>query len=428
MKIAYVEMVGGAAGNMLAGAFVDLGVPLEIIDAALRTIPVEGWRIETSRVVKRGIAATYLDVIVPGEDEPHDDHDERAHGHDHEHHHEGKPTRRLSDVLAVLERSGLSPRVKQQAARIYTRLAEAEARVHGTTADRIHFHEVGEIDAIVDVAITCIALEWLGVERLYCSAFPVGTGEIRMAHGDYPNPPPATLDLLRGAPLRPVDVRGELVTTTAAAILGTLVEQPGLRPAMRAERVGYGAGRSDFPMPNVTRVTVGEPLLEAGPPQGAGAGAELAAAEGLERDEVAILEANVDDMDPRWFEGAFEALLAAGAYDVWLTPVQMKKSRPATLVGAVCAPERAGQVAKALLEHTTTLGVRIRRQERLVLARRIETVQTAHGPVRVKVSRLPGGRERRTVEYDDVRALALARALPVEAVLREIRAQVEGAP
>ena len=425
MKIAYVEMVGGAAGNMLAGAFVDLGVPLEALEAQLRTIPVDGWRIETSRVVKRGIAATYLDVIVPGEDLPAEHH-EHEHGHDHDHghdhhhhdehqhhHHEGRPTRHLADVLEIVERSGLSPRVKRQAGAVYRRLAEAEARVHGTTVDAIHFHEVGQIDAIVDVALTCLALEHLNVEHLYCSDVPVGNGEIAMAHGRYPNPPPATLDLLRGVPLRPVDVRGELVTTTAAAILGTLAEQPGTRPAMRIEAIGYGAGSSDFAIPNVTRITVGESL-------------EDDAAGGVERDEVVVLEANVDDMDPRWFEGAFEAALAAGANDVWLTPVQMKKSRPAIIVGAICQPQHAAAVARALLEHTTTLGVRTRRQERMILPRRIETLETPHGSVRIKLSRLPGGRERRTVEYDDVRALAAARGIPIEAVAREIEAHLEG--
>jgi len=413
MKVAFVEMVGGAAGNMLAGAFVDLGVPLEALESALRTIPVDGWRIETSRAVRRGIASTYLDVVVPGEDVVEQAH---THTHDHDHHHEGRPTRHLADVLDIVERSGLSPRVKRQAAAIYTRLAEAEARVHGTTVERIHFHEVGQIDAIIDVAMTCIALEHLGVERLYCSDVPVGNGQIAMAHGRYPNPPPATLELLRGMPMRPVDVRGELVTTTAAAILSTLVERPGVRPAMRVEAIGYGAGRSDFSIPNVTRITVGELAEEEARAAGIGA---------LERDEVLVLEANVDDMDPRWFEGAFEAALAAGAYDVWLIPVQMKKSRPASIVGAVCAPERADAVARALLEHTTTLGVRMRRQQRFVLPRRVETVETALGPVRVKASRLPSGRERRTVEYDDLRAIAAERALPIEVVLREVRAQLE---
>ncbi|MDE2573176.1 MAG: nickel pincer cofactor biosynthesis protein LarC, partial [bacterium] len=328
-------------------------------------------------------------------------------------HHEGEPTRHLSDVLEIIDRSLLSRRVKQQASSIYVRLAEAEARVHGTTVEKIHFHEVGQIDAIVDVAITCIALELLGIERVYCSPFPVGHGAIGMAHGRYPNPPPATLELLRGMPVQPVDVAGELVTTTAAAILSTLVEHPGVRPTMRLDAIGYGAGRSDFSIPNVTRVTLGEL-------------AEPAAEGGALHDNVLVLEANVDDMDPRWFEGAFEAVLEAGAYDVWLQPVQMKKSRPAWIFGAVCNSKDAQHVADALLEHTTTLGVRMRPQDRLVLPRRMESVETVYGNVRVKVSRLPSGRERRTVEYDDIRAIAEARGLPVEAVLRAVRAQLEG--
>ena len=244
MRVAYIEMIGGASGNMLLGALIDAGADPSAIERALRTIPVSGWTFERTRSVKGGIAAAYVDFDIPGEDcRPGE---LVAHGH------------HLGDILAIIERSGLSARVRERAGAIYRRLAEAEAKVHGTSVEEIHFHEVGQIDAILDIAGVCVALELLGVERVMCSPFPLGRGSISMHHGHYPNPPPATAELLRGAPTTPTDIAGELVTTTAAAILATLVTDPGVRPPMRFERIGYGAGRSDFAIPNLTRVIVGE--------------------------------------------------------------------------------------------------------------------------------------------------------------------------
>ncbi len=236
MNVAYVEMIGGAAGNMLLGAFVDAGVEFARLEAQLRTIPLDAWTLERKRVVKCGIAAEYIDFIVAGEDC-------RAE----------LSARRLDEVVAIVEHSGLSEAQKTRARAIYVRLAEAEAKAHGTSVDRIHFHEVGATDAILDVAASCIALELFEVKEVTCSPFPVGRGTVRMLHGTYPNPPPATAELLRGAPAYDGGMDGEMVTTTAAAILTTLVAQPGLRPPMRAKRIGYGAGRSDFAIPNVTR-------------------------------------------------------------------------------------------------------------------------------------------------------------------------------
>jgi uncharacterized protein (TIGR00299 family) protein len=377
VKIAYFEMIGGASGNMLLGALIDAGASPSAIESALRTLPLEGWSIERRRVERRGIAATFFDFVVPG------DHNSASHY--------------LSDVLNVLERSGLTQAQRARAASIYTRLAEAEAKVHGSTPERIHFHEVGAADAILDVAGFCVALDLLGIERSYCSAYPLGRGTISIHHGRYPNPPPATAELLRGAPTYDAAIEAEMVTTTGAAILSTVVAEPGLRPAMRAESIGYGAGSSDFAIPNVLRVSVGTPAGERLP---------------VEADDVVVLEATIDDMSPQHFELAFERVLAAGAFDVWLLPVTMKKLRPAVLFGAVAPPEREAEVARAMLVETSTLGVRVRSERRHTLGRRIETVETPLGPVRVKTATVDG-QPRRTLEYDDVARIARELGRPI---------------
>jgi uncharacterized protein (TIGR00299 family) protein len=393
----YFEMIGGASGNMLLGAMIDAGADPKRILAALRTIPVDGWSSESRRVDKRGIAATYFDFIVPGEDHHAHEH-AGAHGHG----------RHLSEVLEIVERSGLSASQRSRASAIYVRLADAEAKVHGTTPDRIHFHEVGAVDAILDVAGACVALDLLEVESVWCSAFPVGRGSIDMQHGRYPNPPPATAELLRGAPTYDADVAGEMVTTTGAAILAQLVARPGVRPPMTAHAIGYGAGRSDFTIPNVLRATVGTL-------------ANAAAVDGeLLNDEVSILEANVDDMSPQRFELALERTLAAGAFDVWLAPVTMKKSRPAILFGAIAPPACEAAVAHAMLAETTTLGVRVRRERRYTLPRETTAVATPFGEVRVKTATIDGQR-RRTLEYDDVARIARERQRP----FAEIAARIE---
>jgi len=405
VSVAYLEMIGGASGNMLLGAFVDAGVEPAALERALRTIPVDGWSIECRRVDKLGIAATYFDFVVPGEDH-------------HAHEHQNRPKahgRHLADVLAIVAGSGLSAGQKARAASIYARLAEAEAKVHGTTPEHIHFHEVGAVDAILDVAGACVALDLMGIEDVYCSAFPVGRGTVAMDHGRYPNPPPATAELLRGAPTYDAGIEGEMVTTTGAAILTALVERAGERPAMRAARIGYGAGRSDFAVPNVLRVSIGELYAERESGGAAGvAGGEAPA------DDVAVLETNIDDMSPQHFEIAIERVLAAGAYDVWLAPVTMKKLRPGVIFGAIAPLAREAEVARTMLAETSSLGVRARRERRYVLRREIEEVATPLGPVRVKTATVDG-QPRRTLEYDDVARIARERRRPIA----EIAARIE---
>ena len=247
-KVAYVDMIGGAAGDMLMAAWVDAGVDVRELERALRAVVADGWEVVLERVDRAGISALHLDLVIPGEDD-HAHGPDGVNGHAHAH-----PGHRLRDILAIVERSGLSPRQIERASAIYRRLAGAEARVHGGNADEMMFHQVGQIDAILDVAGTCIALDLLGIEEVRCSAFPIGHG---LARGIYPNPGPAAVDLMRGFPRRALDIEAELVTVTGAAILTTLA-RPGPALEMTLERVGYGAGRKAFALPNVVRVMIGE--------------------------------------------------------------------------------------------------------------------------------------------------------------------------
>lgn len=396
MRCAYVEMIGGAAGDMLLAAFLDAGAERATIEAGLRTVVHDGWTLEPRKVLRRGIAATYAGLSVPGED------GDAAHHHDAAGHTVGTQSHRtLADVLHIVERSGLTMRQRERTTAVYQALAQAEARVHGTDVDQAQFHEVGQIDAILDVAATCIALDALGIDELRCSPFPLGHGTIAMAHGAYPNPPPATVELLRGWPTRSVDIGAELVTTTAAAILTTLAT-PGPRPDLIVDAVGYGAGANDLALPNVTRIMIGT-LTESAP-----AG-----------NDVVVLETNIDDMSPQHYELAVERLFTAGARDVWLTPIVMKKSRPAITLSAIALPADEQAVADAMLAQTTTLGVRVRTERRHLLPRVETTIDTPFGPVRVKRAET-NSYARLCPEYDDMLRIARERGLSLAEVARVV--------
>ncbi|GAC1573460.1 MAG: nickel pincer cofactor biosynthesis protein LarC [Candidatus Elarobacter sp.] len=417
MRVAYVEMIGGAAGDMLLAAALDAGADRAAIEAALRSVVADGWTLTPQRVVKRGIAATYAGLVVPGEDGD-DDHHHHPHEHAPSHAHAAAGTtsvgtRTLADVLAIVDASGMTARQRARASAVYRRLARAEALVHGTTADAIHFHEIGQIDAILDVAAFCVALDLLGIDELRCSPFPIGHGSIRMQHGLYPNPPPATAELLRGWPTRALDVDGELVTTTAAAILATLAT-PGDRPDLTVERIGYGAGRSDFAIPNVTRLSIGT-VAE---------GRRTADAGASDGDAIVVIEANIDDMSPQHYELAVERLFAAGARDVWLTPIIMKKGRPAITLSALAQPVDESAIAHAMLRETTTIGVRVRTERRHVLTRSGDVVATPYGDVRVKRSGIDGEMRARP-EYDDLARIAREHDLPLPDVARIVEARID---
>ncbi len=381
MKCLHVEMIGGASGNMLLGAMVDAGLDLNAVERVVSTIPLEPWRYARGRAMRKGIAATLLDVVL-------------SDGRPAEGHRDGGA--HLSDVLSKLGASSLSTRQKERCTAIYRRLAQAEAKVHGTSIDHVHFHEVGATDAIVDIASFVVALDVLGVERVFCTVFPVGIGSIVMDHGEYPNPPPATMELLLGCALRQTAVEGEMVTTTAAAILTTLCDSPGTAPSLRPAMVGYGAGHRDASIPNVTRIVVGE-LLDS---------SDDAEERGI------VLEANIDDMSPQDCALAMERLFEEGAWDVWITPILMKKSRPAITMSVLAPESLAEPIGAAILTNTTTIGYRYYHVEKNAVERRFRTVETPFGSVSIKES-IVGGNSRPVPEYEDLARIAREHAMPL---------------
>jgi uncharacterized protein (TIGR00299 family) protein len=381
----HFDCPSGAAGDMVLGALVDAGADAGAVVAALRTLPLEGWDLEIREVRRGAFRATKVDVHV-------------AHaGHHH-------PHRRLADVCAILDAGRLPAAAAERARRIFTRLAEAEARAHGSARDEVHFHDVGAVDAIVDVAGCAIALELLGAPAVSISALPVGGGFVNGPHGRIPVPAPGTAELLRGFPVVDTGVPVELVTPTGAAILTTLATSAGRMPAMTVEAVGYGAGTRELETPNVLRCFVGQ---AGGAP---------------DRETIAQVETTIDDMSPQLYEPLVERLFEAGALDVFLTPVIMKRSRPGVVLTALCPPDGVEALTRVLFEESSTIGVRWAEWQRARLAREMVTLPTAHGPLPFKVSRLGDRVVTVTPEFADVVRVARAKGLPVREVLEQARA------
>ena len=388
MRIAYFDCISGISGNMVLGAMLAGGLPEEELLGGLGQLHLHGWKLTAERVLKRGISAIHVSV------------DDHAHEHEHGHHHH--PHRGLTDILHLIAHSGLSERVKGTASAIFTRLGEAEAAVHGTTPDQVHFHEVGAVDAIVDIVGATIGIEALGIEKVYASPLPLGRGWVTCAHGTFPVPAPATAMLVRGVPIAETDIEAELVTPTGAAIITTLAERFGPLPAMTVRQVGYGAGSKELPRPNVLRLFLGEETADTTPT------------------EIVGLETNLDDTPGELLGYLMDRLFAAGALDVFYTPIQMKKNRPGVLVRVLCAPADAETCTDILFRQTTTLGVRRTNFTRTVLPRETRTVDTPYGPVRVKISRW-ADLERAEPEYEDCRKLAEEHNVPLPAVYRAAR-------
>ncbi len=381
--IAYFDCFSGASGDMILGALVDAGLDLDALRRQLATLAVAGYTLHAERIVSKGISGTQVHVELAK----------------HEHHH-----RHLDDVLAIIGDSGLSPCAKDKATLIFRRLAEAEAKIHGVTPQEIHFHEVGSVDAIVDVCGAVVGLELLGIEQAFCSALPTGGGTVRCEHGILPVPAPATLELVRasGASLRPVDVEAELVTPTGAAILTTLCRFR--QPPMAVAAIGYGFGQRELPWANALRVWLGR-----------------AEHDGLLEDTVTVIETNIDDMPGELLAAATERLLAAGALDVYVTPIQMKKNRPAVTLSVIAADERARELSYLVLQETSTLGVRLHRLARIKCERWQETIDTPFGPVLAKAKRI-GQRVSLAPEYEDAARLARAKGVPLAEVYAAVTA------
>jgi len=383
MKLAYFDCFSGISGDMTLGALVDAGCDVEHLRAELRGLQVPGWDLTAEKVWKNGMAATYVKVKTE---------DQSKH-------------RSLSAILEILEKSRLAPQVRERASAIFKKLGEAEARVHDVPLEKIHFHEVGAVDAIVDIVGACIGFHALGIEKFACSALNVGGGTAKMAHGVLPVPAPATADLLQGKPTYSNGVQKELVTPTGAAIVATLCDSFGPQPPMNVSAIGYGAGTADLEgQPNVVRIMIGEAVEKT--------------VAGFD-EEISVIEANLDDMNPQIYGYFLEKALAANALDVYTTPVQMKKNRPGTLLTVLCKPHDADALLSLIFSETTTFGARTYRAQRRTLPREFLNVATAFGDVRIKISRVNGRILHVAPEFDDCRKLAVEKNIPLQRVISE---------
>lgn len=378
MKIAYFDCIAGASGDMLLGSLIDAGLPVDQLRNGLARLRLPGFEVRTQKLEKNGFSATKLDVQV--------DDDVAA--------------RTVPEIIALIESSDIAARIKTQAKAMIRDLGKVEARIHNSPFDQVHLHELGGIDTVVDITGFLLALELLGIERVFASPLPIGRGFVRGAHGRIPLPAPATVELLRGVPVVGIDIDKELVTPTGALLLTTLAQNFGPLPPMSWTSVGYGAGGRDLPIPNLVRVFIGESSV----------------GQGENMETLVEIQTNLDDLQPEIFEHVMTLLFNAGALDVGFSALQMKKNRPGILVTVLSRPEQAESLRTILYNETTTLGVRQRVIQRYSLPREIHTVDTAFGPVRVKSALLPDGRYKFSPEYQDCRKLAENTGAPLRAV------------
>lgn len=387
MKIAYFDCFSGASGDMILGALLDAGAQLNVLLDELAKLPLDHYQVKVKQVLKRGLRANQAVVSI---DRPHDP---SCHRH-------------LSDVTKIIRESRLSAAVKAKSVAVFMRLAEAEARVHHILVEEVHFHEVGAMDAIIDVVGSVIALENLEIDKVVCSPLHLGSGTVECAHGILPVPAPATAELVKGKPVYTTQVVGELLTPTGAAILTTLAEEFGPMPPLNLSAIGCGAGTSDFTIPNVLRVFVGD-------------AGQLGLAR--ETDQVAMIETNIDDMNPQIYDHLLDQLFRLGALDAFLTPIQMKKNRPGTVVTVVCQPESVPKLADVLIRETTTIGLRWRIENRIKASRSLVKINTKFGSVRMKIVSLGDRHCKITPEYDDCKCIASETGIPLRDVMDEAR-------
>jgi pyridinium-3,5-bisthiocarboxylic acid mononucleotide nickel chelatase len=384
MKTAYFDCIAGASGDMILGALIDAGLDAGSLRSELSNLDVIGWKLETKCIQKHGFSATKVDVIVD----------------------EQPPTRTLPEIERIISESQISESVKTQAITVIRMIGAEESLIHGLEMKNVHLHEIGGEDAIIDIVGCLIGIEKLGIKRIECSPLPLGRGFTKGAHGHIPLPAPATVALLKGVPVVGSEINAELVTPTGAALLKHLVNRFGSMPAMNIESIGYGAGTWDLSIPNLLRVFIGE--------------SEDAT---FESDVVSVLETNIDDQNPEHFEHIMDLLFAAGALDVTMTQIQMKKNRPGILLAVICNPQRASVLRHILLTETSSLGVREQELRRTLLERFSIEVETPYGKARVKIADLGNGQKKYAPEYADCRLLAKQCGVP----LREVYSTAEAA-
>ncbi len=380
MRIGYFDCFSGASGDMILGSLIDAGLNPKQLRAELNKIHIP-VRLKIKKVLKRGIGATQ--VIVEGKDE--------------------KVHRNLREMLKIIDRSDLNPEIKDKSRAVLERIASVEGEIHQKPREGIHFHEIGGLDSIVDIAGAIWGVSQMGVDAIHVSKVNVGGGFVKCEHGTLPVPAPATVALMKGRPIFSSGVEKELLTPTGAALLTSLGSRFGEMPAMKVERIGYGAGRDDFSHPNVLRLMVGT----------------VAEASGSEK--VTVIETNIDDMNPQFYDYVMEKLFELDALEVFLTPVLMKKNRPGTLLTVICLSDKRPSVVESLLKETTTLGLRWREEERAKANREIQILRTKYGKIRFKVARWDGKIVNFSPEYDDCKRAALSRGIPIKDVFEEAR-------
>jgi uncharacterized protein (TIGR00299 family) protein len=381
MRIAYGDLISGISGDMMVGALLDLGLPLRRLQSDLKTIPELNFRLRSGKKSVHGLSARFFQVLYP----------------------ENQPERTWKQIRRLLRRSTLFPAVKERSLEIFRRLAEAEARIHGVAVDEVHFHEIGATDSIVDIVATAIGIHYLGIDSLIFSPLPLGRGMIRSRHGPLPLPGPAALELMKGLPVAGVDLHAETVTPTGAALVSALASAFGEIPPMTIEKIGYGAGqRALADRPNVLRLVLGQESAD------------------WKSDEMLMLETNIDDMNPEIYDYVVERLLNAGARDVFLQPIQMKKNRPATLLRILAEPADKDRLARIVFGETSTIGMRYYPVRRMVLNRATDRLKTKFGEMRVKLIQEPGGNFRATPEYEDLKRIARSKNVPLRLLYDEV--------
>lgn len=386
MRLAYGELIGGISGDMFVAALIDLGLPLGKLKAELKKIPTLKFALKSSKKAVHAIRATQFQVVCPRQEMP----------------------RSWLQIRRLIGRSKLSSTIKAKSIDIFTQLAQAEAKIHGVAVDQVHFHEVGATDSIVDIVAAAIGITELRIEELHFSRVPLGRGLTRSQHGPLPAPGPATMELLKGLPSFGIDLESETVTPTGAALLKTLGSSFGDQPGMTIDKIGYGTGQKKFlNRPNLFRLVIGE------------------SAANLHHEEMLVMETNIDDMNPQHFDHVMERLFSAGARDVFLAPIQMKKNRPATLLTAICEPSQRDRLAAIILQETSSIGLRYYPVGRILLKRASKTVKTRYGEVKVKIVTQPDGTKRATPEYDDLKRIAVTRHATLKIIHDEVMRQLK---
>jgi uncharacterized protein (TIGR00299 family) protein len=382
MRIAYFDCFSGASGDMILGSMIDAGLSSRRLGEELKKLHLPSIRLKAKKVLKNGISATR--VIVEGRDET------RSH-------------RNLKELLRIIDRSRLGSEVKNKSKEIFQRIASVEAKIHRKAAEEIHFHELGGLDSVVDIVGSVWGLDQIGVDEIHVSRVNIGTGFVKSEHGILPVPAPATLALMKGKPIYSSGVERELLTPTGAAILTSLGSRFGQMPSMKIDRMGYGAGRDDLPHPNLLRLIIGTSAAISG------------------KEKVTVIETNIDDMNPQLYDYVMEKLLAMGVFEVFMTPILMKKNRPATLLTIISPVEKLPTVTEFLLKETTTLGLRWREEERNRTDREILSLRTRYGKIRFKLSRWEGKIVNLSPEYDDCKRLALRKKISLKEIFEEAR-------